>query len=85
MPDPLTYSDPLEILLAWYDAETLRDAFQSLSQRDRLILGLRFGYDRPASVVARIVGVSPECIGTRVYRAKGRIRKYLQEHDVIIC
>jgi RNA polymerase sigma-70 factor (ECF subfamily) len=65
------------------DAVTLRAAVASLSERDRELIGLRYGADLTAKQIADLVGSKPHAIEVSLSRALTRLRAALEEpvHD----
>jgi RNA polymerase sigma factor (sigma-70 family) len=61
------------------DAVTLRAAVARLSERDRELIGLRYGADLTAKQIADLVGVKPHAVEVSLSRALSRLRAALEE------
>ena len=56
-------------------------AMQRLSETERLILTLHFYLDLPLDDVGRVVGLSPEAVKSRLYRATRSLRPAMREQE----
>jgi RNA polymerase sigma-70 factor (ECF subfamily) len=67
------------------DAVTLRAAVSRLSERDRELIGLRYGADLTAKQIADLVGAKPHAVEVSLSRALSRLRAVLEEpvHDTV--
>jgi RNA polymerase sigma-70 factor (ECF subfamily) len=61
------------------DAVTLRGAVAQLSERDRELIGLRYGADLTAKQIADLVGAKPHAVEVSLSRALARLRAVLEE------
>lgn len=57
----------------------LREALESLPERDRLVIGCRYLLDLSETETARALGVRPGTVKSRLSRALGRLRSALPE------
>lgn len=57
----------------------LREALESLPERDRLVIGCRYLLDLSETETARALGVRPGTVKSRLSRALGRLRAALPE------
>jgi RNA polymerase sigma-70 factor (ECF subfamily) len=78
MPDESAPSDGRVV-----DAVTLRAAVAQLSDRDRELIGLRYGADLTAKQIADLVGAKPHAVEVSLSRALSRLRTVLEApvHD----
>lgn len=60
------------------DNQELMEAIRSLSERDRLLVALRFGADLDLAGVGQAVGLSTDSAGQAVLRALARLRSRLE-------
>jgi RNA polymerase sigma-70 factor (ECF subfamily) len=56
-------------------------AMRQLSEVDRLILTLHFYLDLPLDEVGRVVGLSPQAVKSRLYRATRSLRLVMREQE----
>jgi RNA polymerase sigma-70 factor (ECF subfamily) len=61
------------------DSVTLRAAVAGLSERDRELIGLRYGADLTAKQIAELLGAKPHAIEVSLSRALSRLRVALEE------
>ncbi len=73
----------LRWLLADEEMELVRKALCELSPKDRELLLLKYTEDWTCRELAERLGVSVTTVETRLYRARGRLRKELTRLDVI--
>ncbi|HEX5386520.1 MAG TPA: sigma-70 family RNA polymerase sigma factor [Gemmatimonadales bacterium] len=74
-----TAPSPEERLLREEAAGRVLDAVASLGERDREIIGLRYGSGLDGAEVARLLGISAESARVRLWRALRRLRDALGE------
>jgi RNA polymerase sigma-70 factor (ECF subfamily) len=60
------------------EAETLRHALMQLSERDRLVVALRYYLDLSFDEVAATLGISPGAARVRAHRALARLRPIVE-------
>lgn len=64
----------------WEDqVARLLDAVARLSPADRELIGLRYGSDLGAEAIGELLGLSPQVVRTRLWRALKRLRAELAE------
>lgn len=64
----------------WEDqVARLLDAVAQLSPGDRELLGLRYGSDLGADAIGELLGLTPQAVRTRLWRALKRLRAELDE------
>jgi RNA polymerase sigma factor (sigma-70 family) len=61
------------------DAVTLRAAVARLSERDRELIGLRYGADLTAKQIADLVGAKPHAVEVSLSRALSRLRAAFED------
>ncbi|NQU20402.1 MAG: sigma-70 family RNA polymerase sigma factor [Candidatus Nealsonbacteria bacterium] len=59
----------------------LRDALADLPGRDRAILSLRYEDDFSTAQIAEILGIPPGTVKSRLYYARQRLRRFLEENN----
>lgn len=60
---------------------SLKEALVQLSGPDRAVLALRYEEDFDTAEIARILGVPEGTVKSRLFYARGRLRKYLEKSD----
>jgi RNA polymerase sigma-70 factor (ECF subfamily) len=68
-----------ERLLWEEEVSRLLAAVGELGERDREVIGLRYGSGMDTATVAQILGVRESAVRTRLWRALGRLRVLLEE------
>ena len=68
-----------ERLLWEEEVSRLLSAVAELSERDREIIGLRYGSGMDTSAVAEVLGLRESAVRTRLWRALGRLRVLLED------
>ncbi len=61
------------------DRIELRRAVAALEERDRELVGLRFGADLSAKQIGALLDMSPGAVGVAIHRALARLRAELEE------
>lgn len=61
----------------------LDQAMRRLREVDRLILILHFYVDMPLDEVGRVVGMSPDAVKSRMYRATRSLRPFLRDQETV--
>lgn len=74
--------DPLQWLLHVEREQAVRRAFARLSDLDREILLLKYNEKWTYGEMARRLGVTVHTIEHRLFKAKSRLRRLLQEEDI---
>jgi RNA polymerase sigma-70 factor (ECF subfamily) len=74
--DPVT---PEALLLQKEDAAALWRAVEKLDAADRELLVLHYFAARPLGELAALLGLSPAAARQRLHRARGKLRKILEE------
>jgi RNA polymerase sigma-70 factor (ECF subfamily) len=69
---------PDERLLWEEEVATLLAAVAELSERDRELIGLRFGSGMETAEIAAVLGIREPAVRTRLWRALGRLRERLE-------
>jgi RNA polymerase sigma-70 factor (ECF subfamily) len=59
----------------------LKEALDQLSGPDRAVLSLRYEEDFDTAEIASILGVPEGTVKSRLFYARGRLRKYLEKND----
>ncbi|MGW8256293.1 MAG: RNA polymerase sigma factor, partial [Thermoguttaceae bacterium] len=59
----------------------LKEALEQLSGPDRAVLSLRYEEDFDIADIALILGVPEGTVKSRLFYARGRLRKYLEKND----
>jgi RNA polymerase sigma-70 factor (ECF subfamily) len=59
----------------------LYTGLNSLAEREREIIALKFAAELPNTRIAQVVGLSAENVGVILYRAIGKLRKRLEEEN----
>ena len=77
--EPVAQSNPEGSCLRRERQALLLREIGRLSERDRLLLGLRFGGQRTNRDIATLLGVSEGAVSMRLLRAVERLRRRLQE------
>ena len=82
--DPLTVmdqvSDTKNTELNWMEHIALRDAFQSLGDREKQILYLYYFRDLPQEEIARRLDIPVGTVKSRLSRARKKLCRYLSQH-----
>ena len=60
---------------------TLREALDQLSGPDRAVLSLRYEENFDTAEIACILGVPEGTVKSRLFHARGRLRKYMENDD----
>jgi RNA polymerase sigma-70 factor, ECF subfamily len=60
---------------------SLKEALEQLSGPDRAVLSLRYEEQFDIEEIARILGVPEGTVKSRLFYARGRLRKYLEKDD----
>src|SRR5262245_50459042 len=61
----------------------LADSLQSLSAGEREVLALRIVLDLDGEETARLLGISPTAVSTRLSRALSKLEERMRDHDVV--
>jgi RNA polymerase sigma-70 factor, ECF subfamily len=69
---------PDERLLWEEEVATLLAAVAELSERDRELIGLRFGSGMEMAEIAAVLGIREPAVRTRLWRALGRLRERME-------
>ncbi len=62
-------------------ADDLREALRRLPGQDRAILALRYEEEFSTAQIGEILRIPPGTVKSRLYYARERLRKYLEEND----
>ena len=60
----------------------LQDALRTLSAGEREVIALRIVLDLEGEEVARLLGITPTAVSTRLHRALGKLEERMRDHDV---
>jgi RNA polymerase sigma-70 factor (ECF subfamily) len=60
---------------------SLYTGLNSLAEREKQIIALKFAAELPNTRIAQVVGLSAENVGVILYRAIGKLRKRLEENE----
>jgi len=61
----------------------LAESLQSLSAGEREVVALRIVLDLDGDETARLLGISPTAVSTRLSRALSKLEERMREHDVV--
>jgi RNA polymerase sigma-70 factor (ECF subfamily) len=61
--------------------DSLKDALEQLSGPDRAVLSLRYEEQFDTAEIACILGIPEGTVKSRLFYARQRLRKYLEEDD----
>ena len=75
-------ADPLDWLIADEQDQLVREALQSLPQRDREVLLLKYGQNWSYREIAQHLGATTNAIEARLHRARRRLREQLSRLEV---
>jgi RNA polymerase sigma-70 factor (ECF subfamily) len=70
-----------EAASAEQDHSSLREALEQLSGPDRAILSLRYEEQFDVREIANVLGIPEGTVKSRLFHARRRVRKYLEEND----
>ncbi len=70
-----------ETVVVQQQHNSLKEALEQLSGRDRAVLSLRYEEQFDTAEIACILGIPEGTVKSRLYYARQRIRKYLEEND----
>jgi len=74
--------DPEQGVISSEQGQRLLDAINGLTDRERDVLGLKFGAGLTNQAIASLTGLSSSHVGVIVYRAVGRLRSRLWAGEV---
>jgi RNA polymerase sigma factor (sigma-70 family) len=60
----------------------LQEALRALSAGEREVVALRIVLDLEGEEVARLLGITPTAVSTRLHRALGKLEERMRDHDV---
>jgi RNA polymerase sigma-70 factor (ECF subfamily) len=61
----------------------LQEALQALTAGEREVVALRIVLDLEGDEVARLLGITPTAVSTRLHRALGKLEERMRDHDVV--
>jgi RNA polymerase sigma factor (sigma-70 family) len=61
----------------------LEEALRALSTGEREVVALRIVLDLDGNEVARLLGISPTAVSTRLHRALGKLEERMRDHDPV--
>jgi RNA polymerase sigma-70 factor (ECF subfamily) len=61
----------------------LQEALRALSAGEREVVALRIVLDLDGDEVARLLGITPTAVSTRLHRALGKLEERMRDHDVV--
>ncbi len=61
----------------------LEEALQALSTGEREVVVLRIVLDLEGDEVARLLGITPTAVSTRLHRALGKLEERMRDHDAV--
>lgn len=61
----------------------LEEALLALSAGEREVVALRIVLDLEGDEVARLLGISPTAVSTRLHRALGKLEERMRDHDAV--
>lgn len=61
----------------------LEDGLRALTAGEREVLALRVVLDLDGEETARLLGISPTAVSTRLHRALGKLEERMRHHDVV--
>jgi RNA polymerase sigma-70 factor (ECF subfamily) len=61
----------------------LEDSLQTLSAAEREVVALRVVLDLDGEETARLLGISPTAVSTRLSRALSKLEERMRDHDVV--
>ena len=61
----------------------LAESLQSLSAGEREVVALRIVLDLDGEEAARLLGISPTAVSTRLSRALSKLEERMRDHDVV--
>ena len=70
-----------EAAIAEEQHSNLKEALSQLSGPDRAVLSLRYDEDFDMAEIACILDVPEGTVKSRLFYARGRLRKYLEKND----
>jgi RNA polymerase sigma-70 factor, ECF subfamily len=70
-----------EAAIAEEEHRNLKDALDRLSGPDRAVLSLRYEENFDTAEIACILGIPEGTVKSRLFYARGRLRKYLEKYD----
>jgi RNA polymerase sigma-70 factor (ECF subfamily) len=76
------HPDPSDAHLATLDRDLIGPYFGQLGADDRIVLALRYYRDLQVDEIARMLGVRPGTVKSRIHRALGRLRTILRVHGI---
>lgn len=63
-------------------AQYISDWLDSLHPRDCALFVRRYWYGDSIESLARLLGVTPAALATRLFRLRTRLRRYLEQHNI---
>ncbi len=61
----------------------LEEALRALSAGEREVVALRIVLDLEGDEVARLLGITPTAVSTRLHRALGKLEERMRDHDAV--
>jgi RNA polymerase sigma factor (sigma-70 family) len=74
-------ADPLDVEGSTIDRLTLAQAVERLDERDRELIGLRYGSDLSARQIAEVLELRTNAVEVALHRALARLRKLLEGEE----
>lgn len=73
--------DQEAVSIARQERQSLEEAMATLSVQDREVLALYYVQRRTTREIAEVMGVAPGTIMARLFRAREKLRRQMQEHE----
>jgi RNA polymerase sigma factor (sigma-70 family) len=72
-----------EVALGEGFSPALEDALRELTAGEREVIALRVVLELDGEETARLLGITPTAVSTRLHRALGKLEERMRDHDVV--